>query len=113
MDDTYVSAIARDFAVSREVIINRLWSIGVIDQNTYFETLRRYSDEYLAYKVNKKKDGLFRQLLIKGCKLENYMQKQFYPPIFLIKLLHEKHRLICSACEYNILVLSKGGATDV
>ena len=50
-DDVYVSKIARDFAVSKEVIIHHLWSIGVISRKMYFETLQRYSDEYLSYKA--------------------------------------------------------------
>ena len=66
LDDVYVNAIARDFAVSKEVIINRLWSIGIINKNTYFDTLRRYSVEYLAYKNKKKKDGFIPPALDKG-----------------------------------------------
>lgn len=66
LDDAYVSALARDFAVSKEVIINRLWSIGIISKNTYFETLKRYSVEYLTYKNKKKKDGFIPPALDKG-----------------------------------------------
>ncbi len=66
LDDSYVNAIARDFAVSREVIINRIWSIGLIDSDTYYKTLRRYSNEYLQYKKNKKKDGFLPPALDKG-----------------------------------------------
>lgn len=66
LDDVYVSALARDFAVSKEVIINRLWSIGIISKNTYFETLKRYSVEYLTYKNKKKKDGFIPPALDKG-----------------------------------------------
>lgn len=54
LDDTYVNAIARDFAVSREVILHRLWDIGIVNQQTYFDTLSRYSEEYMAYKSKKK-----------------------------------------------------------
>lgn len=66
LDDVYVGALARDFAVSKEVIINRLWSIGIISKNTYFETLKRYSVEYLTYKNKKKKDGFIPPALDKG-----------------------------------------------
>lgn len=65
-DDTYVEAIARDFAVSREVILHRLWSIGLIEKSKYFETLRRYSDEYIAYKRKKAKRGFLPPALDKG-----------------------------------------------
>ena len=66
LDDTYVSAIARDFAVSREVVLHRLWDISIIDKTTYFDTLNRYSDEYLAYKKRKKSDGFLPPALDKG-----------------------------------------------
>lgn len=66
LDDVYVSALARDFAVSKEVIINRLWCIGIISKNTYFDTLKRYSVEYLTYKNKKKKDGFIPPALDKG-----------------------------------------------
>ena len=66
LDDTYVAAIARDFAVSREVILHRLWDIDVIDKTTYFETLNKYSDEYIAYKSRKKADGFLPPALDKG-----------------------------------------------
>ena len=42
IDDTHVYAIARDFGVSKEVIINRLWNNSIIDQSTYYSTLNRY-----------------------------------------------------------------------
>lgn len=57
LDDAYVSALARDFAVSREVILHRLWDINLISRKNYFDTLSRYSEEYIAYKNRKKKDG--------------------------------------------------------
>lgn len=66
LDDTYVSALARDFAVSREVILHRLWDINIIDKMTYFDTLKRYSDEYLAYKKSNKSDGFLPPALDKG-----------------------------------------------
>lgn len=65
VDDTYINAIARDFAVSKEVIINRLWAIGVITKSVYFDTLHRYTEEYLAYKRNKK-GGFLLPALDKG-----------------------------------------------
>ena len=64
-DDTYVSAIARDFAVSKEVIIHHLWDINVITKEMYFETLKRYSDEYKAYKA-KQKSGFLPPAMDKG-----------------------------------------------
>lgn len=66
LDDTYVNALARDFAVSREVILHRLWDIGIIGQTTYFDTLNRYSEEYIAYKSRAKKDGFLPPALDKG-----------------------------------------------
>lgn len=66
LDDSYISALARDFAVSREVILHRLWDIDVIEKTTYFETLNRYSDEYIAYKNRKKADGFLPPALDKG-----------------------------------------------
>ena len=65
-DDVYVNAIARDFAVSKEVVINRLWNIAIISKQTYFDTLKRYSEEYLAYKSKSKKDGFLPPALDKG-----------------------------------------------
>ena len=64
--DAYVSSIARDFAVSKEVIINRLWKIGIITKDEYFNTLSRYSEEYLVYKQTKKKDGFIAPAIDKG-----------------------------------------------
>lgn len=66
LDDTYVNAIARDFAVSRDVVLHRLWDIGIVNQKTYFDTLSRYSEEYMAYKSKKKKDGFLPPALDKG-----------------------------------------------
>ena len=66
LDDTYIAALARDFAVSREVILHRLWDIGMIEKTTYFETLNRYSEEYIAYKNRKKADGFLPPALDKG-----------------------------------------------
>lgn len=57
-DDTYVAAIARDFAVSREVILHRLWDIGIINKDFYFDTIKRYTDEYDAMLKKKKKSFL-------------------------------------------------------
>lgn len=66
VDDTYVNALSRDFAVSREVILHRLWDINLIDKATYFDTLNRYSDEYAAYKLRVKKEGFLPPALDKG-----------------------------------------------
>lgn len=66
LDDSYVNAIARDFAVSREVILHRLWDIGIIERTTYFDTLNRYSEEYMVYKKQKKQDGFLPPALDKG-----------------------------------------------
>ena len=66
LNDTYIAALARDFAVSREVILHRLWDIGIIEKTTYFETLNRYSEEYIAYKSRKKADGFLPPALDKG-----------------------------------------------
>lgn len=66
LDDIYVSSIARDFAVSREVVLHRLWDIQIISKTQYFETLRRYSEEYEAYKRRAKRDGFLPPALDKG-----------------------------------------------
>lgn len=66
LENNYVSAIARDFAVSREVVLHRLWDIGIITKAVYFDTLNRYSEEYLAYKKQKKSDGFLAPAIDKG-----------------------------------------------
>lgn len=66
IDDNLVSALARDFAVSREVILHRLWDIDIIDKSDYFDILNRYTDEYRAYKLNKKTDGFLPPAIDKG-----------------------------------------------
>lgn len=66
LDDAYVNALARDFAVSKEVVLHRLWDIGIIGRTTYFDTLNRYSEEYKAYKNRKKADGFLPPALDKG-----------------------------------------------
>ena len=65
-DDFYVNAMARDFAVSREVILHRLWDIKIIDEKFYYDTLYKYNEEYQTYKVNKKKDGFLPPALDTG-----------------------------------------------
>ncbi len=55
--DTLIQTIARDFAVSREVILGRLLTCDKISKDFYFKTLDRYTDEYLEYEKKKKKDG--------------------------------------------------------
>ena len=67
MDDTEIFALSRDFAVSREVILNRLWRSGIISEKQCFDTLKRYKAEYLTYKNNKKdKSGFLPPALDKG-----------------------------------------------
>ena len=65
LDDVYVSTIARDFAVSREVIINRLCAVKVITRKTYLETLKRYTDAYAKF-AQKKKSGQIPPAIDKG-----------------------------------------------
>jgi Zn-dependent peptidase ImmA (M78 family) len=55
--DTLIQTIARDFAVSREVILGRLLTCDQITKDFYFRTLERYTDEYLEYEKTKKKGG--------------------------------------------------------
>lgn len=69
IEDARIRAIARDFAVSREVILHRLWDIGMIDKSTYFTVLNKYSEEYLLYKKNKKEKGFLPPALDKGSQL--------------------------------------------
>lgn len=57
-DDSYVNAIARDYAVSKEVIIHILWELNIITKDFYFETLRRYRDEYDAHVAKRPKGFL-------------------------------------------------------
>ena len=64
-DDTYVRNIARDFAVSKEVILHRLWSLGIIAKDMYFSTLQRYTTEYHNYKA-KKENGFLPPARDKG-----------------------------------------------
>lgn len=66
LDDGYISLIAKDFAVSKEVILHRLWDIGIIDRITYFKILNEYSQKYIAYKKTKKKGGFLPPALDKG-----------------------------------------------
>ena len=56
-DDGRVGKIAKDFAVSKQVILHCLWELNIISQPFYYETLNRYSDEYKAYKAQKPKKG--------------------------------------------------------
>ncbi len=66
LNDHEVQSLGRDFAVSREVIIHRLWDIGVITKGQYYEKLTNYSDEYLNYSRLKKKDGHISPAIDKG-----------------------------------------------
>jgi Zn-dependent peptidase ImmA (M78 family)/DNA-binding XRE family transcriptional regulator len=58
-DDICVQKIARNFTVSREVIIGRLFTIGKITIDFYNAKLSQYTDEYEQYQQHKKnkKDG--------------------------------------------------------
>lgn len=69
LEDIYVNALARDFAVSREVILHRLWDVKMINRETYFSTLKRYSEEYLQYKNNKKNGGYIPPAIDKGTQM--------------------------------------------
>lgn len=53
-DDEYIRSIARDFAVSREVIIGRLHEMNIIKLDFYLKKLRLYSEEYADYSEKKK-----------------------------------------------------------
>ena len=65
LQENFVSAIARDFAVSKEVILHHLWSEKIITKQQYFDTLEVYTQNYLAYKA-KKKGGFLPPALDKG-----------------------------------------------
>ena len=54
LDDNYVRSIARDFAVSREVVINRLCAVNIISKTAYLERLRQYTAEYNEYAAKKR-----------------------------------------------------------
>ena len=58
-DDNCIQRIAKNFAVSREVIIGRLLTIGKITLDFYNLKLSQYTDEYEQYQRNQKnkKDG--------------------------------------------------------
>mgnify|MGYP000035482397 FL=1 len=86
LDDIYVNAIARDFAVSREVILHRLWDIGIVDRKTYFDTLNRYSEEYMAYKSKKKQDGFLPPALDKGTQVGKLYTKAVMSAYYADKL---------------------------
>ena len=56
-DDLYVNKIAHYFAVSKQVIIYRLWELNIISKQFYFETLNRYSEEYKTHQMKKSSKG--------------------------------------------------------
>ena len=59
-NDTSIQKIARNFSVSREVIIGRLLTLNKITLDFYKTKLTQYTDEYEQYQVQnraKKKDG--------------------------------------------------------
>ncbi len=84
-DDIYVNAPARDFSVSKEVVLHRLWDIGIIERTTYFDILNRYSEEYMAYKKQKKQDSFLPPALDKGTQVGK---------------LYTKTRLFQSLCKF-------------
>jgi len=55
-DDNEILKIARNFSVSREVIIGRLLALGVIGIDFYNEKLMQYTREYEEYERNQKKN---------------------------------------------------------
>jgi len=55
IDDSVIDDIARNFAVSRAVIIGRLLELNKISLQIYLKKLHQYSDEYMQYKG--KSDG--------------------------------------------------------
>lgn len=65
-DDGYIAQLARDFAVSKEVILHRIWDLKMISSSFYFETLNRYSEEYLLSKAKRPKDGFLPPTTDKG-----------------------------------------------
>lgn len=65
LQESFVGAIARDFAVSKEVILHHLWTEKIITKQQYFDTLQVYSQNYLTYK-SKKKGGFLPPALDKG-----------------------------------------------
>ncbi len=62
--DVFVGELARDFAVSTQVIINRLWKVGVLSKDFYFATLQRYKKEY--ERIPKKASGYVPPAIDKG-----------------------------------------------
>ena len=64
-DDTYINAMARDFAVSKEVILYHIFDLDIISKSFYFETLERYKEEYRDY-ASKKKGGMIPPAIDKG-----------------------------------------------
>ena len=110
IDDTYVSALARDFAVSREVILHRLWDIDFIGKSDYFDILNRYTDEYRAYKQKKKTDGFLPPALDKGTQVGKLYTKAVMSAYHAEKLT--PRAITFWGCELNISKPLKGGATD-
>lgn len=59
LDDGAIMQMARDFAVSREVILHCLWEVDIIDKTEYFDTLKRYTDEYKSFLAKKNQKNGF------------------------------------------------------
>lgn len=66
--DARIRRISADFAVSREVILHRLWEMNVITKNEYFNTLKRYSADYQTRK-EEREDGYIPHYLNIGTQL--------------------------------------------
>jgi Zn-dependent peptidase ImmA (M78 family)/DNA-binding XRE family transcriptional regulator len=73
IDDNLVLDIARNFAVSRAVIIGRLHELGNISLSIYLKKLRQYSYEY--NKNKNRKEGGFR--LPRGINIGSQMGKLY------------------------------------
>jgi Zn-dependent peptidase ImmA (M78 family) len=53
-DENYIRLIAKDFAVSRDVIIGRLFNLDYVTKDFYIRELNRYTDEYKKYQAFKR-----------------------------------------------------------
>lgn len=85
IDDLKVSIIARDFAVSRAVVIHRLWDINYISKETYFDTFSRYTEEYKA-SAEKKKNGFLPPAIDIGTQLGKLYSRTILTGLYSEKL---------------------------
>ena len=58
-DDNLVKELAKEFVVSREVIIGRLFELNIIPIALYLKKLDQYTNEFINIKRQRKKDGGF------------------------------------------------------